>query len=389
MSNSIIRKVLPLILVGLIVISFGVWKTYQYINEPNRVFIKALNNWDLEGIKSAAARGANLDTFVNNARPLYAAFQEGRYDFMQVLSDSGAILNLVDGTTKVSMIAEAYNNRDWKAFEILAKGGASFQYKADTMGHTILTAAVAANDTAWLPIILEYADINKSDNNGRLPIHYITSVKMVNYLLKEGAKINDTDKNGNTALHLVYELDLIKAIVKHGGKVNKKNNCGVSPLHFQVANGTAENYTYLVKRGAKVLSKDAQSNDVIYYAWLNDSPSVRKAVEKDVKRRYPNSWVKSKEAIKKTDLYQAVISYDGDYSFSEPSYKRSTISKTNSSANIGMILPWLVRAALRSTAIQGATRSYSSSSSGINWTARRERKEQVQNELKQELLSCS
>lgn len=139
----------------------------------NAALIRALDNLDIETIKSLLAKGADIDVKAHDGQtPLIVAALEG---------DTALVKNLLE-----------------RGAEINAKG---------IYGRTALMWAAAGGNDAIIQLLLDKgADVNARDNEGAtalmraLNTQGITPLTTIRLLLERGAEANVKDNKGKTAL---------------------------------------------------------------------------------------------------------------------------------------------------------------------------------------------
>lgn len=160
------------------------------------------------------------------------------------------------------------------------------------------------------------ADPNKSDYDGRTPLHISASkgyVDISSFLAEQGVNINSTDKLGTTPLLEAIkngheevasvlvnagailtiddvgnflcttvakkELDLLKRILACGINPNAKNYDQRTPLHIAASEGLFTMAELLLEAGASVLSKDRWGNTPLHEAHTGGNRNMIKMLE--------------------------------------------------------------------------------------------------------------
>ena len=282
--------------------------TYQYVMNPVRVLNRAFKTMDIDKLRWAIDHGVDVDTFVQNLRPIALAFNNGRHDFMETLANAGATLDL-NSAHDISFAGRVAASGDSLALSVLARHGANLMTKADTLNRSIASHIVAEGKSHLLPIIAEHGDINALDGNLEAPLHYAgnhTDPSMVEYMISRGANPNVTDGNGNTPLHLITDMATVAVLHKNGASLDTMNTCGVPPLAYHLAHGNRESYLYLVNSGASLDWQDADGYNALHYAYLAKSATLANLVQTHFRERHPEQYDRFMADAAKTALGAAV-----------------------------------------------------------------------------------
>ena len=168
----------------------------------------------------------------------------------------------------------------------------------------LVKAIVHGKEREVRRLIEKGVDINKKDENGRLPliIAWDASRKnknIVNYLIDEmirqdqspvlmacennnedllkylwenGFDLNQGDDNGITPLLVACERgyrNLVEYLVRHGADVNQGDNDGVTPLLVACEKNYVDLAKYLLECGAQINIKDRMGRVPVLLAWEN------------------------------------------------------------------------------------------------------------------------
>ncbi|XP_062550828.1 uncharacterized protein LOC134215716 [Armigeres subalbatus] len=117
-----------------------------------------------------------------------------------------------------------------------------------TKGLSLLHYAVDKDNTSWFTQLLESGcDIDATDDEGNLPIHYVQSMEMFNLVIESHPKgvalVNRTNSDGYTVLHKVCSLymerkplcELLEKVIECGANVHALTNRNESAV-FMVRN---------------------------------------------------------------------------------------------------------------------------------------------------------
>jgi protocatechuate 3,4-dioxygenase beta subunit len=140
---------------------------------------------------------------------------------------------------------------------VSSKGTNSYGGTMSLRGGTALHLAARKGDMAMVALLLtSNADVNATDNDGRVPLHEATSgghADVVELLLAHGADVNARANNGFTSLHwaaLFGHADVAEVLLAHGAEVNAMNNNGATPLYWALYNGRKDVAELLRQHGA-------------------------------------------------------------------------------------------------------------------------------------------
>lgn len=147
--------------------------------ELNRKLSNAARSGDIESIKDALLRGADIEaTIASYPQPLHRAISSGNLDCAKYLVSSGANIN--------------------------AK---------DQKGTPVTIAALKAMEYDSLKYLLEIgADINSQDADGKTLLHHSTGLtpnSILQYLVESGIDPSIKDSDGNTAYESVMKKGLV------------------------------------------------------------------------------------------------------------------------------------------------------------------------------------
>lgn len=81
----------------------------------------------------------------------------------------------------------------------------------------------------------EKVEVNIKDNNGKTPLHLVSSIKLAKLLVKKGGDVNKKDKMSNSPLHAAAKykrFDLIRLFLRNGALLNRLNKNKQSPMNI-------------------------------------------------------------------------------------------------------------------------------------------------------------
>jgi len=140
------------------------------------------------------------------------------------------------------------------------------------------------DQTGFEKFLLENADIEIQDSNGRTPLLVAAqsdNTQALSRLLEAGASPLSKDKMGQTALHLAVNgsIKLSSLLIKAKADVNAKNVGGVTPLMLAAGTGKMELVKLLLSAGARPDMKDYRGRSVVDWASQEQHLDVVKQLE--------------------------------------------------------------------------------------------------------------
>lgn len=155
--------------------------------------------------------------------------------------------------------------------------GVNLQEQAPNLNDGIVMAITNGASMETLKFMLEQPNINIDT-----PTHHLRTYlnwaamrgnkELIQYLVERKSNINYKDSHGTTPLHSLAaagntDFELYEYMIKHGADIHIKNNSGANLLMLAVQkdkDGTL--VAYLLKKGFKLTDKDANGNNLFYYA---------------------------------------------------------------------------------------------------------------------------
>jgi serine/threonine-protein phosphatase 6 regulatory ankyrin repeat subunit B len=225
--------------------------------------------------------------------PLFMAARKGHGNVVQLLLDSGADINAVDGVLKESpksmwqtalIVAamhqqtecarillqagadpKAKDRNGWSAMDyagekqnqelmdVLQSGGAS----AEAAYTNSLVAAAGKGDLARVKeLVRAEASVNAEDRYGQTPLAVAGSQEVFDFLLQAGADLNYRTREGETALIAIVrgsdEVESLRRLLDAGADVNIKDEHGATALDYALIKGNPEQIDCLRSRKGAV-----------------------------------------------------------------------------------------------------------------------------------------
>jgi len=202
----------------------------------DKSMMKALEDFDKKTAKLLIKKGADVNVRGRDKNtPLIIASEKGFYDIVKLLIDKGAEINVKN------------NSKD-----------------------TPLYSAAEHGDNSIVKLLLNKgADINEKSVFGETPL--VGASKMgreetVKLLLDNGADPNPVEFLLGSVIEKGYE-EIAFMLIENGADVNVTfGGEGTTPLMSASSNGSKEVVEFLIKKGAKINSKDHHGNTALSLA---------------------------------------------------------------------------------------------------------------------------
>ncbi|KAJ9638045.1 general transcription repressor [Knufia peltigerae] len=192
----------------------------------------AAGNGYIEVVRELLAAGADPNKMMNDGySAARAAAAEGRLDFLKLLMEHGANINVP--TSPALPIAASMGHKE--VFEHLLASGADMEAR-DVNSYTALMGASGGG----------HQEISEE-------------------LLRRGADPSAVDEDGNTALMLVSgmrgeQVEIAKMLIDSGADVNHANTAGDTALHVAAARGYTSMAKVLIDAGADLEKPNQKTN---------------------------------------------------------------------------------------------------------------------------------
>ncbi len=149
--------------------------------------------------------------------------------------------------------------------QYLAAGGNP--YGRDRNGRTLLHTAVKEKEVGLTKMLIDKGiQIDARDKSGMSPLHYASSIKIIDLLLANGADINAQTTQGQTLLHRAVEqneAEIVSLLISRGGETNIRDQKGNYPLHIAK---TEEIAALLISNGADPKQPDNEGSTFVHQA---------------------------------------------------------------------------------------------------------------------------
>jgi ankyrin repeat protein len=183
--------------------------------------------------------------------PLHAASRKGHLDFVSLLLDNGAHMNMTNGSGIIPL-RSAYQDQDQAAMWLLPKSGAAADVQHD--GSSLLTHDVSlSGQIEVIRSLLQYnADVNTTDELKCTPLHWAASgghVDVTRILLEHWADINAISDYGTPLYSASREghIEVVRLLLERGAKVRIAAPDSETPIQVATRNGHTQIAQLLVE----------------------------------------------------------------------------------------------------------------------------------------------
>jgi ankyrin repeat protein len=239
---------------------------------------------------------------------LLTAAYHGNRDIVQLLINSGADINTLDGTRETSLHKASYKGHK-NVIEILISNGANINAESGD-GSTPLYLAALNHHQEAAQLLIEYgavinpdiaimlvnhklvkqyldlgldpnSKIQKGSNKGEtcfLTAITTKNIAIVELLLSYGARINEKNEATNVfPLHRASAigcLDICRLLIAHGADINAQGSFGQTPLHSAVQYGRTDVVKLLVMHGANINVQNESKSTPLFAATYRQSLDI-------------------------------------------------------------------------------------------------------------------
>ena len=314
------------------VVGYKIIKTKSQRGKIQKALLQAINDDDLESVKTVLEEQANaticdkkgnsllmlaiangkeniiqylltikdIDINAQNnegSTALIEAIEKNNATLVTQLINKGANVNIADKNGFTPLIMATINAKNAIATELI-NNGADINAQ-NNEGDTALIRAIKNNDKdKVLLLINNNANVNQINKKGESPLisasRYGLSLDTIDLLLEKGALINAQDNNGWTALMWAIdqnEQKIAESLIKKEANVNLANKTGETPLMKAASKGLVDLIELLLTNKAIINAVDHKGKTALMYAAEKGKPDAVSLLIKN----HANVTIKSKE----------------------------------------------------------------------------------------------
>ena len=227
---------------------------------PGGEFAIAIENGDLEAIKTLIQGGAKPDTIIDYGEhkitPLMKAAWDGQVEIARYLIAAGANVNAVDDQQETALFS-AIKREHIEIVQLLIDRGARVNVK-DVRQFTPLTVASAAGNQAIITMLVKAGANIKEETYGLTPLMFAVASRkadVVKQLIELGAPVDQISSlSGQTALlSAIYagSAEMVQTLIDLKANVNFRTKDGDTPLKAAAKGDQTDLIEILKAAGAK------------------------------------------------------------------------------------------------------------------------------------------
>ncbi|TLP35500.1 ankyrin repeat domain-containing protein [Arcobacter arenosus] len=241
--------------------------------------------WDEEFFTFFLNNNINIEHKNNKGEtPLLKALIESRFNLVNILLDKNACIDIKnnEGITPFYLIVK--NDQHNIAKKLIEKG---MNFLEETyQDKSLIFLAIENGSYFIIDHFVEKIDLDKSDKEGRKPIHYATMFKdisILKLLIENKVNINAQDNKGVTPLHYAVKyknLDMLKVLIKNNVNLNLQDQNNKTPLHYAVHEKDIDAVKVLVENNVNKEILDINGKTALDYAKVDNFDEAIKLLRK-------------------------------------------------------------------------------------------------------------
>lgn len=299
-------------------------------------YFKAIEKDNLKAFTKEIEKGSdvNYQKGKEGYTPLILASKEGKTEFVKILLDNNANIELKDNSGNTALI-QAIANNHLDIANNLATHGAKFDVKNESGLSAIHFACLVDNNNddekraeqmkLIDEIISSGISVNSLSNKGLSPLIFAAvngNLEVVKYLTDLGADIHQRSEAGATAIGQAANkghIDVVDFLLVNGADINVKCQSACTPLILAIQNkkyNVAEmlmelnaNYKYVTPTGFSAL----KASVVVSHVGLVDTLVRKLNVILNLDTEYDNEIMASSIVYSNTNDVYAILIYREKY----------------------------------------------------------------------------
>jgi len=251
---------------------FFMIKGIRNLNQPRKNLLDAADKGDIHEAKKLISEKADTeikDLMLGN-RPLHIAAQKGHINIVDLLIQSGAIVDAKNRSERTPLHLAAIKNHS-NIIKLLIQNGADIEAQEKYNGYRPLHIVVLNGYTNTAKMLLQNgANIETQDEKNRTPLHIAAmygKTETAKMLLQNGANIEAMDNYGRTPLHTAArygKIEIAKMLLQNGANIEARDRSGSTPLHVAALFGRTETAKMLLQNGANIEAMDNYGNTPLH-----------------------------------------------------------------------------------------------------------------------------
>ena len=210
---------------------------------------------------------------------LFLAIENGHIDAVKLLIEYGADLTIRDkyGATYLHCAAK-YSQDD--IIELLLDSGMNINVTTAGLQHNALIYAIrGVYGPRYIPpvrtvnLLLDYGIDMYCKESTLSPLEkaiMCSNIDAIKALISRGYDLNRAHRDGKLPINWVSEIRIAKLLIEHGCNINKLNSDGMTPLHRAVVIKAYNVVRYLIELGADIGNINTTLTELAIQRGYND-----------------------------------------------------------------------------------------------------------------------